>query len=113
MEKNLKIGRKREGSADVLVLDGQLDTYTAPDLDRAIEELVSKGSQWIILECSGLNYVSSAGFSVFIESHAELAEKGRKFALAGMPERIRRFFDMLGFSQIVSVYNTLEEALST
>ena len=61
---SLKIEKKNEGTKDTVFLTGRLDTATAPELDTFAEkELIN--TQELVLDFTGLEYISSAACVLF------------------------------------------------
>jgi anti-sigma B factor antagonist len=61
---------------DILVLSGELDMATAPQLLAALERLTTEGVSRIVLELSGLQFCDSSGLSVFVQAHQALQAEG-------------------------------------
>jgi len=60
----------------VMSLSGRLDVTTSPILEERLLPVIEGAGSKIILDCSELTYVSSAGLRVFITSQRRLAEHG-------------------------------------
>ena len=50
----------------VAILKGRLDTAAAPDTEKAMGELINGTEKEIILDCTELEYISSAGLRIFL-----------------------------------------------
>ena len=55
------IGAKSPDDVSIIKVSGYLDTTTARDLETALNNLLDKGSYKIVLDLSGVTYISSAG----------------------------------------------------
>ena len=63
-----------EANADRVVLCGDLDLATAPELERALDRLTGE----VTLDCHQLEFIDSTGLSVLMRAHNRLAtENGR------------------------------------
>lgn len=72
---SLKIEKKNEGTKDTVFLTGRLDTATAPELDTFAEkELLN--TQELVLDFTGLEYISSAGLRVILKMQKFMNVKG-------------------------------------
>lgn len=91
-----------EQQEDVLRLTGRLDTITAKDFSRDIEQFMPDGGD-LRIDCGGLEYVSSAGLRVLLLVQKTLMVKGGKLILQGMKPEVRNVFDMTGFSNILTL----------
>ncbi|GAB4325212.1 MAG: hypothetical protein Kow0074_18730 [Candidatus Zixiibacteriota bacterium] len=99
-------------SADVHVIrvDGVVDTVTSPELDAVIASLVEQRRFRIILDLAGTNYVSSAGWGIFISRLREIREGGGDLKLARMTEDVKEIYDLLEFDGILPRHDRLESA---
>jgi anti-anti-sigma factor len=66
----------------------------------------------LILNCSGLNYISSSGLRVFLVIQKKLAGLQGSFGLCCLQPEIREIFDISGFSTIFSIFPDEEAALA-
>jgi len=55
----------------VISLSGDLDAHTAPQLDEAINELISQGEQRIVLRMADVGFVDSSGLRSLIRARNE------------------------------------------
>ena len=77
---------------------GRLDTNTAPDLEQALQKVTASE---VVLDCSALEYVSSAGLRVILATHKRMAGEGKTLTLQGVRPEVRSLLDMTGFSRIL------------
>ena len=66
----------------------------------------------MVLDCSQLDYVSSAGLRVFLITAKRLSKVDGKLALSALTEQVREVFDIAGFSSIFRIYPSRREALA-
>jgi anti-anti-sigma factor len=92
-----------EGDAKVVVIDGRLDTVTAPELERAIAPLLAEKKQTVIFECKDMEYVSSSGLRVVLSSYKSVVSNGGRFVLRNLSKDVRSVFDLTGFSRILTI----------
>lgn len=82
-------------------LRGRLDTITAPELLKAWEaEKVNQEITAIEVDCSDLQYVSSAGLRVFLMMYKSLENKD-SFQMTGITEAVREILETTGFDQVL------------
>ena len=97
----LDIKKNQEGSKLEFVLDGRLDTITAPQLEEEIKASLD-GITDLIFNFSGLTYVSSAGLRVLLSSQKTMNEKG-SMVVKNVSDEIQEIFDVTGFSDILTI----------
>lgn len=107
----MKIEEKKKGQVLVLYVSERLDTFTAPELEKKITDLIDSGEQNLLLNFERLDYISSSGLRVLIGMAKKIKAKGGKFLLCSMGDMIRRVIEMAGFDKILSLYGSEDEAL--
>ena len=89
------------GTAAALKIIGRLDTSTAPELEATIDGCVA-GIKELVLDCSELEYVSSAGLRVILKAQKLMNTQG-SMKLTGVNETIMEVFDITGFADILTI----------
>lgn len=102
---------KLPGGIVQLTVRGFLDAHTFEQLEKAIDELFEAGTYRIIVDLSGLDYISSAGAGVFIGALDKLRENDGNLVLLRPNPNVKEVFDLLGLTQIFLFRNTREEAV--
>lgn len=87
-----------EGGVVVLALSGQLDSRTAPALERETAKALGKDRNAVLFDLTALDFVASAGLRVVIMVGKRLASDGGAIALCGLNPSVREVFDIAGFS---------------
>ncbi len=90
---------KKNGTT--FALTGRLDTVTAPELEKAMAELLPQTDS-LVLDLGSLEYISSAGLRVILKAYKALAAKGG-LKLTGVQEAVREVFDITGFSDFLDM----------
>ena len=67
----MTIEKKMLGTTVELNLSGWLDTQSAPELEAEVNTLTSDNTA-LVLECSGLEYISSAGLREIVSAHKKM-----------------------------------------
>lgn len=90
---------------------GYVDTTTSPELQRKLTEIIHDGITQIIIDLGAVNYVSSAGWGVFVGEIRGLREQGGDLKIIQMIPEVNEVFEMLEFNRILTCYDSLEEAV--
>ncbi len=91
--------RDPNGSTLRCRISGQLETSNSPGfLDTVKDELERQGVKKMVMELSGLTYVSSTGIGSFTTLLIECKKKGVALVLKNMSEKVKSVFDLLGFT---------------
>ena len=97
---NLKlINRGNEGE---VLMAGRLDTNTAPETETMLSELTDRFDT-LILDMTGLDYVSSAGLRVLKIVHVKMKKKEGKLLLRNVKPMIMEVFEMTGFAGLLNI----------
>ncbi len=107
----LKIEKNIENDHSVLILNGEIDASNSVDLDQVIKEIIQSGAKNILVDCSGLEYISSAGLGVFMSYLEEFQEKNILFVIFGLQEKVFQVFNILGLDQLMTIKPNKKEAL--
>ena len=84
-----------------IIVAGRLDTQTAPELEKEIDEVVSNLKE-LIFDMSKLEYISSAGLRVILKAQKIMNTKG-SMKLTGVSDNIMEVFDITGFIDILTI----------
>lgn len=84
-----------QGAAKRVILNGRLDTITAPDLEAELDQLVNEAIQLIIFDMTDLEYISSAGLRVIFKATKAMKAKGGKAGILKMQPQIKKVFDII------------------
>ena len=107
----MDISEDRKADAVILALSGKLDATTAKTFEDRILGVINSGTQRLVVDLSQLEYVSSSGLRVFLLAAKRLQATDGKIVLCGLQDNVRQVFDLAGFSSILSIYGSRDEAI--
>ena len=87
------------GGEGVVVIAGRLDAAQSP----VAQSFLDKVQGPITLDCSGLEYISSAGLGVLLKTQKRLMAANGKLRLAGVNRHLRDIFQYSGFDRIFEI----------
>lgn len=99
-------------SVSIIRVGGYIDTTTSSELERALDSLLKSGVYFIIIDLGNVDYISSAGWGIFISEIKGIRERGGDLKLARMIPDVYEVFELLEFNFILKSFNTVEEALA-
>jgi anti-sigma B factor antagonist len=108
----MEVTVKEVNEVNVMSFEGNLDTNTAPQAQAQIDELIDGGSSKILINFDNLNYISSAGLRVLLATAKKLKATSGDLKICGLNKTVQEVFDISGFSSILSVVATEEDALA-
>ena len=106
----VQIKRLQEGGIDTLAVIGEIDASSSIELDLAIAKSVGEEYKKILVDCSSLEYISSAGLGVFMSYIEEVKDKGICMVMYGLNEKVANNFSILGLADLIHIRTTKEEA---
>jgi anti-sigma B factor antagonist len=98
-------------SISVIKVGGYIDTTTSSELEHALSTLLKSGSYNIVIDLGNVDYVSSAGWGIFISEIKGIREKGGDLKLVRMIPEVYEVFELLEFHYILKAFDTIEEAV--
>lgn len=104
-----KIGTR--GDVALIRIKGYIDTTTSSEVSTRLNEIIHSGNYLLIIDMGGVNYVSSAGWGVFVGEIRNIRENGGDLKIVQMTPDVYEVFEMLEFNRILDYYETLEEAV--
>ena len=95
IEKNLN------GAELTIVIEGRLDTTTAPQLEAEFKQSIS-GVEKLVLDFTALEYLSSAGLRVLLGAQKVMNKQG-EMIIKNVNETINEIFEVTGFIDILTI----------
>ena len=104
------IKRIQEGEYEVIVIVGEVDASSSIELDSAISEAISGGTKKLLIDCTSLDYISSAGLGVFMSYIEEFKKNDINLVIFGLNDKVANVFEILGLDQLLKIEETKTEA---
>jgi len=106
----MEISTLHEGELSILSVNGDLDASSSILLDQAIEQALSKGKRKLLIDCTKLNYISSAGLGVFMSHLQDFESTQTTLVLFGLNEKVLNVFQVLGLDELLTIVVSEQEA---
>ena len=97
----MNINKKLNGSELLFELEGSIDSTSAPELDKVINESI-KDVESLILDFKNVDYISSAGLRVLLVAYKTMAKQG-KMIVRHPNSNVMDIFSMTGFDNILTI----------
>jgi anti-sigma B factor antagonist len=107
----MEINIETLGKVKIVSLQGRLDANSSPLVEKQLLALVEQGEQRLVLDLSGLLYISSLGLRIFIATAKSIQKVNGKLALSGLSEHIFEIFKIAHFTSIFSIFSTRDKAV--
>jgi anti-anti-sigma factor len=104
---------KESMSGNVLILSvtGRLDAVTSPNTEIALFKYIDSGHHRLILDFSGVDYLSSAGMRVLLSIAKKLKSLLGKFVICCVTPNVMDVLKMSGFDHVLELSKTEADAL--
>ncbi len=107
----VKIETLIEDETALITIDGDIDASSSIQLDESLAKNVNSNQKLVLIDCSKLVYISSAGLGVFMSYIEEFKASEQQFVLFGLSDKVKNVFEMLGLDQLMNIVSSKEEAL--
>lgn len=98
---------------DVVKMVGRVDSYTAPNLEEALNDITSNGRYKIIFDMTDVDFMSSKGWWVLIETQKVCKRYNRgELVLVCVQDRIKESLNMVGMSSYFKIFDDLTSAVA-
>jgi anti-sigma B factor antagonist len=104
------VSTQTHGEAVVLVVTGEVDMGTAPELEESIKGALGRGPKVLVVDLSGVTFLASAGMSVLIGGNQQAGD-GTSFRLVATGNATLRPMELTGIAEEFAIHPTRDQAL--
>ena len=103
----------RESNVSRVRVDGVVDTLTAGELEEVMSSLLKRDRFKIVIDLAGVDYISSAGWGIFISHIRDVRANGGDIRLANMIPDVYEIFELLEFDNVLQAHESVDEAVDS
>lgn len=92
---------QHEEEPAVLIVAGELDTHTAPELEERLES-VAAGTD-LVLDLAATSFVSSAGLTTILKTQRRLKASGGSLIIRSPSHAVTRLIELSGLQDILDL----------
>lgn len=107
----MRIDVDKHEAAVIVSVDGRIDTVSAQEFQDKVEELLDEGAKMIVLDFEKLQYVSSAGLRSILVAARKAKSRGGAVSCCSLQTMVRKVFDLSGFTSMITVFDSRQQAL--
>ena len=108
----MQIDVNKQDGVTILKISGRMDATTVTEFTEECQKQIKDGSGRFIVDLAGLEYISSAGLRGILTIGKTCKAAKAALAFCSMQAMVADMFKLSGFTAILSVYSTLDEALA-
>ncbi|MDE6742646.1 MAG: STAS domain-containing protein [Lachnospiraceae bacterium] len=97
----MEINRQKEETKLTIVLEGRLDTLTAPQLEAELKQSVDDVTE-LVFDFAKLEYISSAGLRVLLLAQKTMNRQG-SMVICNVNKIVMEVFEVTGFVDILDI----------
>ena len=102
----------RQHRPNVLPLEGDIDLHVSPVVTEALNAVIRKKPEWIVIDLSRVTYIDSSGVAALILAMQEVEAYGGKFFLSGLQETLRLIFETSRLDRTFQIFPNVDAALA-
>lgn len=102
---------ENESGCAIFELRGYIDAHTVIEFEKAVHSAIDGGVHRLILDISGLSYISSAGIGAMMGLARKLSQLGGDLVLLNPTPKVFAILDGLGFTKIFKIASDEADAL--
>lgn len=103
----MEIKCNQEKNKIIIAVIGRVDSVTAAEFEKKITEILHK-ERTIILDCDGLEYISSAGLRALLLIAKSAERLSTRVCLTRLTPLVQEVLEISGFDSFFEVSNELE-----
>ncbi|MGD1237662.1 STAS domain-containing protein [Mycobacterium seoulense] len=111
MSEEFWVNRRDAGDAVILEVSGAVDIITAPSLATQIDVALSGTPAVLVIDLTGVNFLSSAGITVLVEVQRLTQDSPTSLRVAAQGSATSRTLRIVGLDEFIELYPTVDDAL--
>ncbi|MHA3022315.1 STAS domain-containing protein [Mycobacterium sp. BMJ-28] len=104
------VEERRLGEVSVVSVAGTVDTLTAATLETAIAAAARTAPRAVVVDLGSVDFLASVGMGLLVAAHGDLTPAIR-FAVVADGPATSRPMKLIGISEVIDVFATLDDAL--
>jgi anti-sigma B factor antagonist len=101
-----------QSRSNVVHLKGEIDLHVSPTVTTALNEVIDKKPERLVVDLSEVSYIDSAGLAALIQAMQKMEGYGGKFMLSGLQETVRSIFEISRLDQVFQIFPDADSALA-
>ena len=94
----------------LLVVEGQVDMHTSPELRSKLRESLERKANPIVADLTKVGFIDSSGLATLIEALQAVGRYGGRLRLCGLQPAVRNLFKLSNLISIFDIRETREDA---
>ena len=108
----MEISIDKQSKAVIVVVKGRMDAVSAPEFEHTMAGHIATGASRFVVDCSALEYVSSAGLRSLLTTAKTLRARDGELVFAALRDVVHEVFEIAGFATIFPVFDSTDAAMA-
>lgn len=109
---DLTLTTRVDGTAAVVLLDGEVDVFTAPTMRDGLAEPIRAGHHHLVLDMEKVTFLDSTGLGVLIGALKKVRAHDGSVRVVCTHERIIKIFRITGLARVFPIHPSIATALA-
>lgn len=107
----MEILQETVNSVAIIAPKGRLDVTTTPEIEKAFAQLFEQNREKILVDCTWLDYISSAGLRALLTAAKSAKKINGKIALSCLNKNVKQIFEISGFTSIFDIFDARDAGI--
>ena len=107
----MEIKLKKYQEIFIMFLDGELDLYNAPELEKTFMSLINKKAKYYVLDFEKVTYIDSSGVGVLLKLNGVAKSMQLKFVLSGVEGEVLNVLKLTNLIQFFPLADDYREGI--
>jgi anti-anti-sigma factor len=107
----IELKEDKKGDVLVIKIKGRLDAISSPSAEKKVFECINNGQNKLLLDFSGVTYLSSAGMRMLLSTTKKLKTLSGKLIVCSISQNVMDVLKMSGFDHVLDISQSEGEAL--
>jgi len=109
----VQVDVSKEGDIVVVVVQGELDANTAPDLRAKFEELIGQGKNQYVIDLAGVPVMDSPGIAALVNLFKRVRIGAGDVKLCSIREEIMEIFQLTRLDRVFDIFDNRADAVAS
>jgi anti-anti-sigma factor len=93
----------------IMTLNGEVTVNNFEQLDEELHDAIDAGVSRLLVNLSGLTYITSTGIGALVGAHHELSEAGGRLVIVRPPAEVMRMLESMKLNRVLILADSLNE----
>ena len=107
----MEINSNEKNGIVSISIKGRLEADSSPEAEKVVREVLRGPTTRLLLNLSGLEYLSSAGLRVVLTAAKEMKRRDGKIVLCSLNEFVKEIFEVSGFQSLIPIADSVESGV--